>query len=112
MSVVPLAGWRSGTQREGTGLVRRRHYHLTVSEFFLSGCGTKLGCSESSWQPVIPPAPLTGDVGRDCGDASRALLFVFFQSEFWPTRHQKIRRAAKPDNSIPMMRPALTPPAA
>jgi hypothetical protein len=26
-------------------------------------------------QPVIPPAPLTGDVGRDCGDASRALLF-------------------------------------
>jgi hypothetical protein len=23
-----------------------------------------------------PPAPLTGDVGRDCGDASRALLFV------------------------------------
>jgi hypothetical protein len=22
-----------------------------------------------------PPAPLTGDVGRGCGDASRALLF-------------------------------------
>ena len=26
-------------------------------------------------QSVIPPAPLTGDVGRGCGDASRALLF-------------------------------------
>jgi len=26
-------------------------------------------------QPVVPPAPLTGDVGRGCGDASRALLF-------------------------------------
>jgi hypothetical protein len=23
----------------------------------------------------LPPAPLTGDVGRGCGDASRALLF-------------------------------------
>jgi hypothetical protein len=27
---------------------------------------------ESSRQPVIPPAPLTGDAGRGCGDASRA----------------------------------------
>jgi hypothetical protein len=27
-----------------------------------------------SRQPVIPPAPLTGDVGRGCGDASCALL--------------------------------------
>src|SRR3954468_6438512 len=92
MSVVPLAGWRSGTQREGTGPVRRRHYHLTVSEFFLSGCGTKLGCSESSWQPVIPPAPLTGDVGRDCGDASRALLFVFFNPS---SRRQGIKNPAR-----------------
>jgi hypothetical protein len=37
--------------------------------------GTSLGGWESSRQPVIPPAPLTGDVGRGCGDASRALLF-------------------------------------
>jgi hypothetical protein len=28
------------------------------------------------WQPVFPPAPLTGDVGCGCGDASRALLFA------------------------------------
>ena len=27
-------------------------------------------------EPVIPPAPLTGDVGRGCGDASRALLLL------------------------------------
>jgi hypothetical protein len=26
---------------------------------------------------LSPPAPLTGDVGRGCGDASRALLFSF-----------------------------------
>jgi hypothetical protein len=33
---------------------------------------------ESSRQPVIPPAPLTGDAGRGCGDASRAPLFIYF----------------------------------
>ena len=33
------------------------------------------GPRSHSRQPVIPPAPLTGDVGRGCGDASRALLF-------------------------------------
>jgi hypothetical protein len=27
-------------------------------------------------QPVIPPAPLTGDAGRGCGDASRAPNFL------------------------------------
>jgi hypothetical protein len=31
---------------------------------------------ESSRQPVIPPAPLTGDAGRGCGDASRAPNFL------------------------------------
>src|SRR3954454_10881415 len=51
-------------------------YHLTVSKKFRTGRNDP-GWSESSEQPVIPPAPLTGDVGRDCGDASRALLFVF-----------------------------------
>ena len=35
----------------------------------------------SSRQPVIPPAPLTGDVGRDCGDAGRALLFARYQPD-------------------------------
>src|ERR1700738_1000853 len=42
---------------------------------YLEGAGTSPGVWESSRQPVIPPAPLTGDVGRGCGDASRALLF-------------------------------------
>jgi hypothetical protein len=32
---------------------------------------------ESSLQPVIPPAPLTGDAGRGCGDASRAPLSFY-----------------------------------
>jgi hypothetical protein len=37
--------------------------------------GTTPGACASFRQPVIPPAPLTGDVGRDRGDAGRALLF-------------------------------------
>jgi hypothetical protein len=41
------------------------------------GGGNESRSCESSLQPVIPPAPLTGDVGRDCGDASRALLFLW-----------------------------------
>jgi hypothetical protein len=41
----------------------------------LTDAGTIPGACESSRQPVIPPAPLTGDVGRDRGDAGRALLF-------------------------------------
>src|SRR4051794_12843493 len=50
-----------------------REYHLTVSKKIRTGRNDP-GPSESFEQPVIPPAPLTGDVGRDCGDASRALL--------------------------------------
>jgi hypothetical protein len=41
----------------------------------ISGNRNDCVACESYLQPVIPPAPLTGDVGRDCGDASRALLF-------------------------------------
>ena len=49
-------------------------YHLTVCKKNFGAAGTSPGGFESSRQPVIPPAPLTGDVGRGCGDASRALL--------------------------------------
>ncbi len=69
--------------------------HLTVSKIF-AGAGTSFGAGESFRQPVIPPAPLTGDVGRDCGDASRALLF-------WPKSAQ-ITLAAPPSAS-PLVRP-------
>jgi hypothetical protein len=47
-----------------------------VYEKKLAAAGTTPGASASFRQPVIPPAPLTGDVGRGCGDASRALLFM------------------------------------
>ena len=40
-----------------------------------------LAC-ESYTQPVIPPAPLTGDAGRGCGDASRAPLFFGYFAPF------------------------------
>jgi hypothetical protein len=49
-------------------------HHLTVFKKF-SGGGNEFGAYASFRQPVIPPAPLTGDVGRDRGDAGRALLF-------------------------------------
>src|SRR5215212_668468 len=69
--------WPSGAQREGTSPVRGVGHHLTVCKiFFFGGLGTTQGGLESFRQPVIPPAPLTGDVGRDCGDASRALLLA------------------------------------
>ena len=48
-------------------------------------------------QPVIPPAPLTGDVGRDCGDASRALLFsgkYTLNCLYRPTIRPNLERAA------------------
>src|SRR5260370_35035070 len=49
----------------------------------IAKAGTTSGGCESSRQPVIPPAPLTGDVGRDRGDAGRALLFDYFsRSDF------------------------------
>jgi hypothetical protein len=47
----------------------------TVRKKNIAGTGTTPGACASFRQPVIPPAPLTGDVGRGCGDASRALLF-------------------------------------
>src|ERR1700756_1854298 len=50
--------------------------------------GTIQGACASSRQPVIPPAPLTGDVGRGCGDASRALLFVFSKRKLLPPRRR------------------------
>jgi hypothetical protein len=46
-----------------------------VCEKNIRTAGTTPGAFASFWQPVIPPAPLTGDVGRGCGDAIRALLF-------------------------------------
>src|SRR3979490_1434341 len=61
-----------------TGLGSWRRDQLSVWEKnilkkYLGGRNDS-GDWESFRQPVIPPAPLTGDVGRDCGDASRALL--------------------------------------
>jgi hypothetical protein len=60
------------------------------------------GARASSQQPVIPPAPLTGDAGRGCGDANRALLFFakYMKKLVWlalgcrnanPARHQARR---------------------
>jgi hypothetical protein len=49
-------------------------HHLTVFKNFQETRNDFWGCALFR-QPVIPPAPLTGDVGRDRGDAGRALLF-------------------------------------
>jgi hypothetical protein len=44
----------------------------------LAGGWNDLWVCASYRQPVIPPAPLTGDAGRGCGDASRAPLSFYF----------------------------------
>ena len=64
----------------------------------LETAGTTPGACASFRQPVIPPAPLTGDVGRDRGDAGRALLFCGgFQgiTRFRPTNRPTTVRPAK-----------------
>src|ERR1700752_122680 len=65
-----------GDQRHnasGTATVLPARDHLTVFKKNFAEPGTPPGAWESSRQPVFPPAPLIGDVGRGCGDASRAL---------------------------------------
>jgi hypothetical protein len=48
---------------------------------------------------LFPPAPLTGDVGRGCGDASRALLFL---QEFKQLQIRKppLRRGTEPRGAM------------
>ena len=70
-----IAPWRPTIQRDRNRPVLRAAHHLTVCEKNIGRAGTNQRACASSRQPVIPPAPLTGDVGRGCGDASRALLF-------------------------------------
>src|SRR6185437_1889027 len=49
--------------------------HITVCEIFFEVTGTTFMHRSHLDSRLFPPAPLTGDVGRGCGDASRALLF-------------------------------------
>ena len=50
--------------------------HNRVRKYF-NGAGTTFGAASHLGSRLFPPAPLTGDVGRGCGDASRALLFLW-----------------------------------
>src|SRR5689334_22242416 len=54
--------------------------HITVSKnllrIFLSRRERLWGPASHVCSRLFPPAPLTGDVGRDRGDAGRALLFL------------------------------------
>jgi hypothetical protein len=60
------------------------------------------GAARHPAEPVIPPAPLTGDVGRGCGDASRALLFcrLFRCFDFWPHHWPHLWNYRRRDRSI------------
>src|SRR5260370_24429653 len=66
----------------------------------IAKAGTTSGGCESSRQPVIPPAPLTGDVGRDRGDAGRALLFLspsdFAPPYFYPMHLEPLAVGQRP----------------
>jgi hypothetical protein len=53
--------------------------HLTVCKKFCGPLERLRGPVSNPGSRLSPPAPLTGDVGRGCGDASRALLF--FQNQ-------------------------------
>src|ERR1700674_6039642 len=70
-----VAPWRLEKQRQPNHKVSRNSRSLNRVQKLFVGGGTTPGACASFRQPVIPPAPLTGDVGRGCGDASRALLF-------------------------------------
>src|SRR5215216_3276077 len=68
-----MATWtQPGPSRRGSGASRSLN---RVRKIFAAPWND-FGGSESSRQPVIPPAPLTGDVGCDRGDAGRTLLFL------------------------------------
>jgi hypothetical protein len=71
-----IAPRRSGKQRDGTREVLEAGHHITVYEKISWRRERLWGTARHTAEPVIPPAPLTGDVGRGCGDASRALLFM------------------------------------
>src|SRR5215475_16158260 len=53
-----------------TRRVLGRADHITVSEKILNLIGTTFGAASHLGSRLFPPAPLTGDVGRGCGDAS------------------------------------------
>src|ERR1700749_3966243 len=58
-----------------TGVLGRAD-HITVSENIFNAAGTTFCAASHPGSRLFPPAPLTGDVGRDRGDAGRALLFL------------------------------------
>jgi hypothetical protein len=65
---------REPTRAERTGSYA--DHHLTVFKKKWGGWNDSRGLCVISGAG-LPPAPLTGDAGRGCGDASRALLFIF-----------------------------------
>src|SRR5215475_6265397 len=69
----PVAIGDSNVSRRKPGLGRVNH--MTVSAIFLMKRERLWGAASLLSSRLFPPAPLTGDVGRGCGDASRALLF-------------------------------------
>jgi hypothetical protein len=61
-----------------------RGYHLTVFENIFAAPEPPLGVVRSHGSRSSPLPQLTGDVGRSCGDASCALLFIDFIEIFSP----------------------------
>ena len=96
-----IAPRRPVKQRDGNHGVLKAGDHLTVYEKNSLAAGTTPGAQASSRQPVIPPAPLAGDVGRGCGDASRALLF----SRYFGCNFQTAPPLAFPATRDPVVRP-------
>src|SRR5262249_25679886 len=55
--------------------------HISVFGNIFNLAGTTRDVARHLCSRLFPPAPLTGDVGRGCGDASRALLFSKSRSD-------------------------------
>jgi len=78
-----------------------REIFSEVTANFFGTLWNDSGAQESSRQPVIPPAPLTGYRGRDRGDAGRALLFCSsLQRDAASGRHHRSDLAYAMEHSI------------
>src|SRR6202012_722587 len=76
-SLAPAALGDSSVSRQQSSRTGRSHNRVRKN---FNPIGTTFFVGSHSGSRLFPPAPLTGDVGRDRGDAGRALLFLPFQA--------------------------------
>src|ERR1700759_2509616 len=88
-SLAPEAIGDSSVSRHQSSWTGRSHNRVRKN---LNGIGTTFFVGSHSDSRLFPPAPLTGDVGRDRGDAGRALLFFLASPLRNPAGPSRFRR--------------------